>query len=228
MLILWDIDATLLSTSGVGQRAMEEAGQALHGPGFSARGIDFAGRLDPLLMTELLIANHVSPDAASIGAFRACYAGILARRLTPGMAIALPGVAGLLAALAHDRRITQGLLTGNFEETGLMKLQGAGLDPELFRVRVWGDHSPHDPPAREHLPGVAIERVSALWGRPARGEEVLVIGDTPHDIACARAHGCRALGVATGKYARGQLAHADLAVDNLGDVEGVLRWILEH
>ncbi len=108
-----------------------------------------------------------------------------------------------------------------------MKLQMAGVDPEGFAIRVWGDDSPHDPPARDHLPGVAIERVSEAWGRQARGEEVVVIGDTPHDISCARAHGCRVLAVATGKFSAAELSHADETVEDLGDIEAVMRWIMD-
>jgi phosphoglycolate phosphatase len=229
MLILFDIDATLITTKGAGIHAMVDAGRRLHHPGFSADGVEFAGRLDPLILVDLLAANDIDPTPGAVGQMRGGYGEALAARLEEGrVSRALPGVVALVAELSGMKdRATLGLLTGNFAETGSMKLHKAGIDPDGFPIRVWGDDSPHDPPARDHLPGVAIERVSEAWGRPARGEEVVVIGDTPHDIACARAHGCRVLAVATGKFSAEELSHADETVESLGDIEAVMRWIMD-
>lgn len=227
MLILFDIDATLITTKRAGVHAMIDAGKRLHGPAFHADGVDFAGRLDPLILHDLLAANGVEPTAEAIGTMRQSYADALTRRLDEeNTSRPLPGVMALLAKVsAAADRCTTGLLTGNFAETGGIKLRAAGIDPDGFAIRVWGDESPHIPPTRDHLPGVAIERASAAWGRPARGKEVVVIGDTPHDIACARAHGCRVLAVATGKFTADQLAHADLTLDTLADTDRVLSWL---
>ncbi|MBK7405580.1 MAG: haloacid dehalogenase-like hydrolase [Phycisphaerales bacterium] len=225
MLILFDIDATLITTGGAGVRSMLDAGRRLHGDTFHADGVDFAGRLDPLILRDLLRANGIDPTPETMAAMRRGYGEALTARFqSEPTSRALPGVMELLAALAGTGP-TLGLLTGNFAETGSLKLRTAGIDPEGFSVRVWGDESPHDPPARDHLPGVAIERVSRAWGRAARGEEVVVIGDTPHDIACARAHGCRVLAVATGKFSIDELAHADRALPNLTDLAGVMQWL---
>ncbi|MCC7388558.1 MAG: HAD hydrolase-like protein [Phycisphaerales bacterium] len=227
MLILFDIDATLLTTKGAGVRAMVDAGKQIHGQSFHSDGIDFAGRLDPLILADLLAANGIPPTADALAAMRRVYAGALARRLADGdTSRPLPGVMALLTRVtAMTDRCTTGLLTGNFAETGSMKLQAAGIDPDGFAIRVWGDDSPHHPPARDHLPGVAIQRAGEAWGRPARGDEVVVIGDTPHDIACARAHGCRAIAVATGKFTTDDLAHADLTLDTLADTDRVMNWL---
>ena len=229
MLVLFDIDATLLTTQGAGICAMVEVGQQLFSPGFSAEGVEFHGRLDPLILADMLAANNIDPTPEAIAAMREGYGRALAARLAPGgISQLLPGAAELVASLAAEpERVTLGLLTGNFPETGTTKLQAAGLDPQQFPIRVWGDDSPHDPPARDHLPGVALERVSTAWGRQARGEEVVIIGDTPHDIACARAHGCRVLAVATGKYSVAELSHADEAVEDLGDTGAMMDWLLE-
>ena len=229
MLVLFDIDATLLTTDGAGIRAMVEVGQRLHSPGFSAEGVEFAGRLDPLILADLLAANAIDPTPEAVAALRLGYGEALAARLAPGgVSRLLPGVAELVESLAAEpERVTLGLLTGNFSETGTLKLQAAGLDPQQFPIRVWGDDSPHDPPARDHLPGVALERVSTAWGRQALGEEVVIIGDTPHDIACARAHDCRVLAVATGKFSATELSHADETLETLSDVEAVKRWLMQ-
>lgn len=233
LLILFDIDATLLKTGGAGMLALADAGQRLYGAGFSVDGVPFAGRLDPLIVGDLLVRNGVQPTTEHRASMRRGYREALEARFSAtNTAWALPGVGELLAALAGlggeggASRPTLGLLTGNFPETGMMKLKRAGIDPEGFRVCVWGDDSPHEPPARDHLPGVALERASAAWGRPAQGAEAVVIGDTPHDISCARAHGCRVLAVATGQYSTADLAHADRAVEDLSDTEEVMRWLM--
>jgi len=236
VLILFDIDATLLKTGGAGMLALADAGRLLFGPAFSAEGVAFAGRLDPLIIGDLLVRNGIAPTPEHRGAMRRGYREALeARFAAESGSWALPGVHELLGALAGlaDRdsggdgaRPTLGLLTGNFSETGTLKLKLAGIDPEGFRVCVWGDDSPHDPPEREHLPGVALERASAAWGRPARGAEVVVIGDTPHDISCARAHGCRVLAVATGQFSVADLGHADRTVEDLSETEEVVRWLM--
>lgn len=229
MLILFDIDATLITTKGAGVRAMVDAGRRIHGRAFSSDGVEFAGRLDPLILADLLSANGVDPTPDALAVMRGAYGEALALRLSDGeTSRALPGVMALLAQVAAaSDRCTTGLLTGNFAETGSMKLQAAGIDPDGFAIRVWGDESPHTPPARDHLPGVAIERAGLAWGRPARGEEVVVIGDTPHDIACARAHACRVIAVATGKFSADDLAHADLTLDSLEDTPRVMRWLFD-
>jgi phosphoglycolate phosphatase-like HAD superfamily hydrolase len=131
----------------------------------------------------------------------------------------------LLDALEAIDEVTLGLLTGNMPDTGAIKLNACGIDLERFAVRVWGSDSPHDPPAREHLPAIGIERYLQLHGTPIQQDRVTIIGDTPHDIACARAHDCRVLAVATGSYTIDDLAHADRAVDDLSDTQEILRWL---
>lgn len=142
---------------------------------------------------------------------------------------ALPGVTALLDDLAGRPEVTLGILTGNFEETGSMKLRACGIEPSRFAVHVWGDDSPHRPPSRDHLPGVGLERYRARFGREIDPRLVTVIGDTPHDVACARAHGCRALGVATGRHSTQELwdAGADLAVPDLAATQAVTDWLLD-
>lgn len=228
MLILFDIDATLISTSGVGIGAMLDAGRELFGPSFTGEGVPVAGRLDPLIIRDLLTRNGRAPTPEDAGRLRAGYEQNLARALScPGVGRTLPGVDQLLAALRQRPRYTLGLLTGNFERTGSMKLRTCGVEPAWFPVRVWGDESPHDPPAREHLPPVAMSRHAARLGREVRGHEVVIIGDTPHDVSCARANGCRCIAVATGRFGLDELraAGADVALPNLADSTTIWRFL---
>ena len=229
MLVLFDIDCTLLSADGAGMASLVEAGRTLYGPEFSRDGVEFAGRLDPLIVRDLLAKNDRPVTAETEAAMRSGYHAALQRRLTqPGAARALPGALDLVGQLRSRREVCVGLLTGNFPETGRLKLWAAGIDPASFEVAAWGDCSPHEPPRREHLAPVAIDEYSKRSERPAlEPHEVVVIGDTPHDVACARASGCRVLAVATGRYTASELTDADRVVESLADFGELTQWILK-
>ncbi|MFV1958941.1 MAG: HAD family hydrolase, partial [Planctomycetota bacterium] len=155
LLVLFDIDGTLLLSSRQGARAMQEAGQEVVGEDFTLAGVEFAGRLDPLILADGLRALGLDGVDSIESAFREAYARILARRLAePGTAYALAGVPALLARLRSRPGTTLGLLTGNYPETGTLKLQAAGLDPTTFEIPVWGT----DGATRRDLPPVALRR----------------------------------------------------------------------
>jgi len=89
-----------------------------------------------------------------------------------------------------------GLLTGNVAPGAALKLRSAGLDPARFRVGAYGSDSAR----RADLPAVAAQRAAALTSRRFAGADVVVIGDTPDDVACGRPIGARSVAVATGSY----------------------------
>lgn len=225
MLILFDVDGTLLLSSRQGAKAMQEAGRRVVGEHFTLEGVEFAGRLDPLIWADGMRRSGEVCEARVHDAFRTAYGESLARRLEPaGVAYALPGVPALLEALARRPQTTLGLLTGNYPETGAHKLRAAGLDPERFAIPVWGT----DGPDRRSLLPVGLARYEAMHGHALGPERVVVIGDTPHDIDCAHAHGCVALAVATGpSYTREDLAthDPDLLLDDLRDTAGIMAWL---
>lgn len=228
MLILFDIDRTLLETDAAGMSCLLDAGRSLFGPGFTIDGVPFGGRLDPLIIRDILAASGIehTPDRAL--AMRRGYHERMTRVMSrPGSARALPGTTELVEALGAIEQLSIGLLTGNFEETGRLKLAAAGFDTDRFPIRVWGDDSPFDPPAREHLPPVGIDRYTAVKGVRPEAEDVVIIGDTVHDVACGLAHGCRVLGVATGHDPADTLARAGAhrVVDDLSDTRGIMAWI---
>lgn len=228
MLILFDVDATLITSHRAGVHAMGAAGRALFGDGFDEHRVEYAGRLDPLIIADLLVAHGQASGPAEVDRFREAYGAHLPAAVE-GQAKACPGVFELLDALeAAAPAPTLALLTGNYPETGRIKLEAAGVGVDRFAIHVWGCDSPHVPPARSHLPPVALERYRAHAQRELEAGDVTVIGDTPHDVACARDNGMRSIGVATGLFSRGQLAEsgADLAVDDLTDTEGIMRWIM--
>lgn len=238
MIVFFDIDATLIKTQGVGLKALVQAGQELFGPSFTDKGIEVAGRLDPLIIMDMLrqcgLPHEGDAGLHNIQRVRAGYGKALPGHLIPGVGRTLPGVMELLSELerraadpAMEGRLTLGLLTGNYAETGSIKLRACAIEPNRFSIQVWGDESPNHPPSRNQLPGVGLARFQARRGREADRSRSTVIGDTPHDIACAKAHGLRSIGVATGQFTVDQLkkSGADLAVPDLGDWKVIADWL---
>lgn len=226
-LVLFDIDATLISTSRSGVHAMGDAGRELFSPDFTTERTEFSGRLDPLILADLLAHNAVPVTQDNLRAMRDAYKKHLIRRLAvPGVARTLPGVSDLTRALWNMPEAATGLLTGNFEDTGRIKLQASGVEHHRFHIAVWGTDSPHDPPSRDHLPPVGLARFRERFRHDIDPQRVTIIGDTPHDIQCAAAAGCRSIAVATGMFTTTQLRGADLVVETLADTAHLLDFIM--
>ncbi|HLB82845.1 MAG TPA: HAD hydrolase-like protein [Gemmatimonadales bacterium] len=229
-LVLFDIDGTLLWTDGAGRRAIQralvdEAGTA--GPIESYR---FDGKTDPQIVRELLsLAGHpAAQDASRIASVCRRYVDHLRAELDkPAQATKLmPGTLELLRALEPpeaEERALVGLLTGNVAPGAALKLRSAGLDPARFRVGAYGSDSAR----RVDLPAVAARRAAALTGRRFAGADVIVIGDTPDDVACGRPMGARSVAVATGSYdvAALRAAGAAYVFETLADTDAVLHAI---
>jgi phosphoglycolate phosphatase-like HAD superfamily hydrolase len=133
----------------------------------------------------------------------------------------------LLAALEpHEAagRALVGLLTGNVEGGAALKLRAAGLDPARFAVGAYGSDSPRRP----ELPAIAAERAAAATGRRFAGADVVIVGDTPDDIACGRPIGARVVAVATGFFGVAQLQAAGAAhvFEHLADTGAVTTALL--
>ncbi len=227
MLILFDIDGTLLLTNRAGLTAMKAATRELYGEEITFEGVDFAGRLDPLIWAAV-VEPHDIDSKAEHDRFRAEYARQLRKAFDEtATSNLLPGVRELVEALDAREDITLGLLTGNYPETGEMKIAAAGMDPGLFPIAAWGC----DGPQRRDLTPVAMQRYEEKYGQAIASDRVLVIGDTIHDVECASAHGCRSLAVATGPmYSIQQLQDtgADLVVEDLSDTKQILTWIMDE
>lgn len=230
MLILFDIDMTLLETDHIGINLLEAAGRELFSPDFTAEGVVFGGGLDPVIIAAMLERNGVPTTAQRINDMRAHYHnGLKAHASRRAIARPLPGAHELVSATrAHASNPAIGVLTGNYPETGAIKLSSAGFDPAHFSINAWGDASPHPEPLRSHLPPVAIKNYRAAKSRDINPQQVLIIGDTAHDVTCALDNHCRVLAVATGHATRQELeeAGAHLVVDDLTDTPRLLEWIM--
>lgn len=203
-LVLFDIDGTLLSAGGAPRRAFRRSLVEFFGTEGRAATDRFAGKTDPQILHDLMRAEgfdeaHIAERADDFFAF---YLTRLEAELETETRHRLyPGVAELVPALAADRRVTLGLVTGNIVPGARIKLSHFGLW-EHFEIGAYGS----DDRERNRLVPIAVARAAAATGRRFAEREVVVVGDTPADIACARAAGARAVAVATGVHSAAELA----------------------
>src|SRR6266511_2000970 len=225
--VLFDIDGTLLWTDGAGRRAIQRARLEEAGTAGPIERYRFDGKTDPQIVADLLsLAGHpAAGDGARIRAVCRRYVDHLRAELAKATRATrlMAGVAELLAALEpHEaaQRALVGLLTGNLALGAALKLRSAGLDPERFRLGAYGSDSSR----RSDLPAVAAARAAALTGREFAGPDVVIVGDTPDDVACGRPLGARSVAVATGSYDAGALRAAGAAYvfETLADTAAVL------
>jgi phosphoglycolate phosphatase len=226
MLILFDIDGTLYHGDGTGRAAFLDAGREIFGERFVEHVFDLSGRLDPWIYSRYMELNGLERNEQIDRTFReACHRN-LRRRIESGRhdIRALPGTIELVQRLGARTDITLGLLTGNWEANGRLKVDSVGFDSRQFPICAWGD----DGPTRDDLPPVARKRYLELRGVDIASEEVVVIGDTIHDVNCARAHGCRSLAVCTGGGREADLraAGADVIMADLSDLDAVCDWLV--
>lgn len=221
-LVLFDIDGTLISSRGVGRRALGRALHQVYGTQGGLDAYDTRGKTDPRIVADVLGQAGLDEAAIQAGlpACFAAYARELAALIGPGDGIqVLPGMGAVVRALSGRADTVVGLLTGNIAAGAELKLRPTGLWP-CFRVGAFGS----DHVDRRRLPAVARARLREQLGHELPFERVAIVGDTPLDIDCARACGALAVAVATGFYGREELArHApDLLFDDFADVEAAL------
>ncbi len=196
-LALFDIDCTLIDAHGAGGRAIFAAIEETFGVTGALDGYSFHGRTDPAIVRDLATRWGVAPAEAEarVGDCLRRYVELLRDEVAEGHMEVLPGVRELVTALAADRRVVLGLLTGNVAEGAAVKLAPTGV-AQLFKVGAYGSDSARRP----DLPAVAVRRAEELTGRRFAGKEIAVIGDTPADIDCGAALGVKAIAVATGTH----------------------------
>ena len=217
-LLLFDIDGTLLASGGAGIRALEIAARETFGDG-DLSGVGIAGRTDSGIARQLLAHHGHTVTPESIAAFLDRYLAHLARLLPLTAGRLLPGIVPLLDALKGRSDCVLALLTGNLARGAELKLTHYGVW-HYFEFGAYAD----DHFDRNELGPFAIARALERHGIDFPRERIYVLGDTPHDIACARAIGAQAVAVATGGCTRAELAaHApDLLFDDLSDIAAVL------
>ena len=217
MLVLFDIDGTLILSGRAGVRGMNRSFERLFDVQGALDDVSLAGRTDRAIVAEALTRAGQSVDDEAIARVREAYLGDLRDALADGtvpQAGVLPGVSDLLDELAREQ-VTVGLLTGNFRDAAAIKLGHYGLW-ERFAFGAFGDHHVD----RRALVEVAVDAANEAGHGRFEADRIVVIGDTPLDVDCAHAYGARAIAVATGPFTHEALAETGpaLTVRTLSEV----------
>jgi phosphoglycolate phosphatase len=223
--LLFDIDGTLVTTGGVGRRALELAFERAHGRRDACSGFRFDGMTDRAIVRGGLLALGLPPTASSIDAVLAAYLDVLAEEVAAAPARTYRVHAGIretLDAAAGQSHFALGLGTGNVREGARIKLERVGLF-ERFGFGGFGC----DDEDRTSLLRRGAERGAASLGLAVSEARVVVIGDTPKDVAAAHGIGAESVGVGTGSFSAAELTtsgatHAFSSLAVPGALEAVL------
>jgi phosphoglycolate phosphatase len=225
-LVLFDIDGTLLTMSSINRSVLVDALKEVYGTSGSAGTYNFAGKMDSNIIFEVLQSNGLSKDdiAAKFDQAKETYIEMFRTHAKPSDAFLLEGIRELLQELSERSEVMLGLLTGNFEASGRHKL----LLPEINHYFPFGAFA-DDGLSRNDLPAVAVEKAYQLTGAKFFNHDIIIIGDTEHDIACARVLNAKSIAVATGTYSTEELKkhHPHVLYENLGRTDVVLSEILQ-
>ena len=223
-LVLFDIDGTLVA-GGAAKEAFHLALVEVFGTAGPIEGWEFSGKTDPQIARELLTEAGLEAGHIDSGLPRlwSQYVLELETRLPTLPPRTLPGVVPLLSHLGEVAGAPLGLLTGNVREGARLKLTAVGL-ASWFQVGAYG--SDHE--SRNELPAIALGRARDHWGVEFPAGSVVVIGDTPRDVACGQRAGARTVAVATGRFDTEVLgkAGADVVLPDFGDTDRVVDAIL--
>ena len=210
-LLLFDVDNTLLWSGGAGSRAMGLAFHDLFGIDDGFKRVEFSGRTDRYILAEALRQHGVGGDYAQHEArFRERYYAYLPQTLREGQGKLMPGFPMLLEDLSRRPGVRLGLATGNFSRGAQLKLARYGIDG-YFSDGAFGEESEDR--------SVVVRRALERLGEGLSPAEVMVIGDTPHDVSSAKACDVVAVGVATGRNTVDELrgCGADLVFEDFSD-----------
>ena len=233
-LVLFDIDGTILSTGGIGGRSLYQAIEEIcHEKGLFGNNptpelgrVRMSGGMDTQIVYDIL--EGVLPESTVQQLLPDIFDRI-AELLREGCqaeganVILLDGVQELISTVADHEACLPGLLTGNNKGGAAAKLDVFNLNP-FFQLGAFGD----DARSRNALPAIAASRAFEKTGVRFTGKDIVIIGDTPRDIECARHAGAYAIAVATGQYTRAELTphQPDVLFDDLSDTQNIMATIL--
>lgn len=192
--VLWDIDGTLLTTLKAGIKAWEDAARAVLGARIDLENMPTSGLTDPMIAREILVLAGHAPDPETEATLAKVYVEALPERLPQRAGFVLPGVVEVLDALSLRDATLLGLLTGNYRGGAKAKLEHYGLS-QYFDFGGFGD----DGFDRTDIGRAALERARARIGELDM-RRVLLVGDSPYDVACANDLSMRMIAVATGGH----------------------------
>jgi phosphoglycolate phosphatase len=217
LLVLWDVDYTLVAADGLGTRLYEVVFAEMFGRELTAVAPK-AGRTDRAIVGDTLALSGI--PVSEVGPFLASLTRAAEAGGVPGAVRPLPGAAGAIAALAAAG-IRQSVLTGNIRPMAALKLARAGLRDHLdLDAGAYGDT--HE--VRSELVTAARRAAGQVYGADFPGTATVLVGDTPLDVEAALATGARVVAVATGSYSAAELASAGahVVLPDLADAGRVL------
>jgi phosphoglycolate phosphatase-like HAD superfamily hydrolase len=224
-LLLFDIDGTLLLSGGAGIRAMTRAFEDVFDVPDGFAGSDVAGRTDRFILSGALTRRGLPDTPEQHHRFREAYIALLREEILKpptGRYGLMPGIQALLDRLRDGGSAHCALLTGNYQPAAYLKLGHFGI-ADFFEWGAFGEEAAE----RDELARIALRRAEARDLPATAREQHVVIGDTPHDVACARAIGARVLAVATGNFSEDDLraSGADVTLPDLSDTDGALHTL---
>lgn len=219
---LFDIDGTLIQTAGAGQRAFAETFAEEFGVDELSNEVSFAGCSDRGIAGGLFEVHGIENSSANWDRFRQSYVTRIAAHVEHCDGAVLPGVVELIERVESLGDVHIGLLTGNVSAAAEAKLSHYGLW-DRFAFGGFGD----DHPDRNDIAATAAAKARERHGRLTREERIVVIGDTPNDVRCARSIGAFAAAVATGHTPAIMLAAAnpDILIPTLEESEEILSFL---
>lgn len=215
-LFLFDIDGTLLiGRSNLYRDPLNRAGREVFHPDFSVDLLNRLGSIDAFIIEEAVETVGQTLTTETLAEFQGRYFDYLT--IAAKTATRLPGAAEILDWLESRSDVALGLVTGNYRESARIKLDGVGLRFDRFVIGGFGDKKV----SRTALVQKAVEQAKKHFDTDFPANNVIVVGDTLKDIACARDNGCRVVAVASGWTSREELAAAepDLLLNDLSESE---------
>ncbi len=215
-LLLFDIDGTLIKPIQSSRKHIEGTLEDLCGRPISTEGVSFSGRTDPQILEEIFLLAGFNPEKTleliPVALERyISHATYVSDEVTPS-----DGVVELLEYLKPKRSVQLALLTGNVRVTAYRKLEAARLD-HLFPFGAFGcDHAD-----RNKLPAIATRRALKHCGRAFVGHDLVIIGDSIHDVTCGQVNGALSIAVATGftSYQDLKSAKPDVLLEDLTNID---------
>ncbi|MGE5327940.1 MAG: HAD family hydrolase [Deltaproteobacteria bacterium] len=218
VLLMWDVDGTLIRSEGLGKRAFEYAFEILTGIKNACSGINLGGKVDIGIYKEMCEAFNVKAveDEEFIKVYTRALEEIVKDKCTMKIN---PNIVFLLETLESKKGVYNVLGTGNIEKGARLKLSPVDLN-KYFKTGGFGDNETE----RWRIIKGGIRKSEELFGVKFENENIFVIGDTPRDIECAKKVGVRSIAVATGNFSEAELKESkpDFVFKDLSDTEQVL------